>query len=645
MKWIVRLIGAVVLIAVVAVVGLLMLPADRIAGIAADQLRRATGRDVTITGDVGLTVWPVLGARVGGLEVGNADWAKDGAMLSTSNAAIGVDAAALLGGEIRITNIEADSPVIRLESRADGRASWQFTDASGEAQIETETAPGRSPQAISIQKLRVTNATLIYDAEGADLVRYDGVDLSLDWPDRDGSAEINATLRPAGAPVQVYALIQQFADFLAGEMRPVGVRITNGGGAVSIDGSASLEGAVSGQLVADITATSVFLTQLGLPAVDLPEGLGRTAIVRADMTLTPGRQLGLRRLFADLGGNTLQGQMDVALNGVPQVRAALDAGALDLSALSGSEGEGGSSSNSGGAGSGWSKAAIDASGLASFNGVIDLAASSIDLGTLRLGATRARLTNDRSRMVFGLQDVAAYGGKITGEFVMNNRNGLSVGGKLNAAGVEMKPLLSDLMEITRFSGTGNARLSFLGVGGNVDSIMRSLKGDGGVSVGRGSIEGIDLDNLLGNFDVKGGTTVFDRLEATYTIAGGVMRNGDLLMSLPNFAASGSGQVDLGGQAIDYTVVPKSLKGNAGRGIAVPVRIVGPWAGPKISVDAKAAIDLNLAEEKKQVEERVKQQVQQKLEEELGVQQGQSVEDAVKDQVEDKLKRELLKLFD
>jgi len=76
------------------------------------------GREVTITGDVGLTFWPVLGVTAGGLEVATQIGPKDGAMLSwRPNAGDGVDAMALLRGEIKITNIEAQSPTIRLEQR------------------------------------------------------------------------------------------------------------------------------------------------------------------------------------------------------------------------------------------------------------------------------------------------------------------------------------------------------------------------------------------------------------------------------------------------------------------------------------------------------------------------------------------------
>jgi AsmA protein len=653
MRWLIkRIFMVLVLILVVAGFSLFMLPADRIAKIAADQLRKVTGRDVTISGDVSMTFWPVLGVSAGNLEVGNADWAKDGAMLSTQNAAIGLDASALLRGEIRITNIEAQSPTIRLESRKDGRASWQFSD--GSAQIQTETTPGTPAQPITIQKLVITDATLIYEAEGSDLVSYSGVDLALDWPERLGAAEIAAVLRPAGQKVTVDATIGGFASFLAGDVQPVEARVRAGGGDVTLSGRGSLQGAVAGNVRLNAGDTGAFFAALGMPGVVLPKGLGQSMDVAMALTLTPDRRLALRDVVADLGGNTLRGGADITLNGTPQINAQLNAGALDLRSLTGAQ----ETSSAGAAGGGWPTDAIDASGLAAFNGAISLRADSIDLGALSLGATRTLLSNDRSRMVFELREVNAYGGQMTGEFVMNNRNGLSVGGNLRGAGVEMQTLLTDLAGLTRFRGQGNAEVSFLGVGQNVDQIIRSLKGTGAISVGRGAIEGIDLDALLGSFDVSGGTTVFDSLTAGFTMEGGVLRNSDLLMLLPYFETSGAGEVNLGAQTLDYKVTPKALRVNGERGLAVPVRIYGPWADPKIRPDLSAALDLNFAAEKERaeqklreeqdrVEQRAKDKVAEKLQEELGVVrgEGQSVEEAVKDGLEDKLKKELFKIFD
>ncbi len=652
MKLIGRIIGALLLIAVVAVVSLLFLPADRIARLAAEQIKAQTGRDVSITGDVSMTLWPVLGVSAGEIEVGNADWARQGSMLTARNAAIGIDAMALLSGEIKITNIEAASPTIRLESRKDGRASWVFTDASGEAAIETETAPDREAQAFSLQKLTVTDATLIYDAEGSDLVSYSGVDLALDWPERLGAADIQATLRPAGADVDVVATINSFAGFIAGDVQPVVARIKTSGGSLALNGRASTAGDVAGRLGLKLSDTDAFLRALGLDGADLPRGLGRSVDMDADLTLTSDRRLSLRGMQADLDGNTITGAADVSLNGTPQFNAQISAGALDLKGAT--QGDNSSVSSAGSVGTGWPKDRIDASGLAAFNGEIALTASSIDLGSFQLGKTRALIKNDRSRMVFEMREVQAYDGTVSGEFVMNNRGGLSVGGKIFAKSVSVQKVLRDAMDVERLTGSGDAEISFLGSGSNVDAIMRSLSGNGALRLGQGTIQGLDLNTLMGSGNGSGGTTVFDSLGATFTINAGNLRNDDLLFVLPNYEARGKGRVGMGAQEIDYLFTPAALRANSGKGIAIPVSIKGPWSNPRIQPDLEAAINLNLAEEKaklkekaKALEDDTKARAQEKLEKELGVstEDGQSVEDAVKKKLEDKLKGELFKLFD
>ncbi|MEP1199333.1 AsmA family protein [Tateyamaria sp.] len=646
MKWIARLIGFFVVLVLVAGVSLLFLPADRIARLATDQMRNATGRDVRITGDVSMTLWPVLGVSVGGLEVDNADWSEQGPMLTAENAAIGVDVMALLNREIRITNIEATRPTIRLESRADGRASWVFTDASGAAQIETEVATAtRTPQAVWIENLSVSDATLIYDAEGFDLVSFANVDLTLTWPERLGAAELAATLSPTWADVDVRATIGGFAGFITGQVQPVTATVTAGGGSLALVGRGSTAGDVAGHLTLDMPNTDDFLTALGLPAPGLPAGLGQSVDLRADLTLTSDRRLSLRDVIADLGANAVAGAADISLNGTPEVNAQLSAGALDLSVATdaGGASSGGSAAP---AGSGWPTDVIDASGLAGFNGQIALSADSIDLGQFKLGQTRALVRNDNNRMVFELREVAAYAGALTGEFVMNNRSGLSVGGKLLASGIDMQAVLRDAAQIERLTGAADAEMSFLGSGQTVDAIMKSLSGNGSIQFGQGTIIGIDLDRLMRSGAAGAGTTVFDSLGASWTIDGGVMRNEDLLLSLSNYEARGKGQIGLGEQTIDYIFTPVALRANEGNGIAIPVRMVGPWADISIRPDFEAAIDLNFSAEKERLEQQAEDAVRSKVADELNVtDEGQDLEDAAKQKLEDELKKGMLKLFD
>lgn len=647
MKWLTRLIGFVVVLVLVAGGSLFFLPADRIARLAADQIRNATGRDVSINGDVSMTLWPVLGVSVGGLEVGNAEWSEQGPMLTAENAAIGVDAMALLRREIRITNIEATRPTIRLESRKDGRASWVFTDASGDAQIETEVAPAtRTPQAVWIEKLSITDATLVYDAEGADLVSYSGVDLNLDWPERLGKADIAATLRPAGSDVDVRASIGSFAGFITGQVQPVDVTVSAAQGTLGLNGRASTAGDVAGRLTLDMPNTDAFMAALALARPGLPAGLGQSVDLGADLTLTADRRLSLRDLRVDLGGNSLTGAADISLNGKPTVNAQLNAGALDLRSALGDESGGGGDGAAPAAGSGWPTDRIDAGGLAAFDGEVALTASSIDLGRFKLGQTRTLLRNKNSRMVYELREVAAYGGTVTGQFVMNNRSGLSVGGNINASTIDMQAVLNDAAGLDRLTGSANAEMDFLGSGASVDAIMKSLSGTGAIRFGKGTIIGIDLDRLMRSGQVGGGTTVFDSLGATWAINAGVMRNEDLLLTLANYEARGAGQVGLGAQTIDYIFTPVALRANSGNGIAIPVHMTGPWSNIAIRPDVEAAIDLNLGAKLDAEKARARDAVRGKVAEELGVTDtGQDLEGAAKQKLEDEVRKGLFKLFD
>jgi len=113
--------------AVLVVGAVLLLPQDRLARIAADQIEAATGRAVTISGQPRVSLWPVLGVATGPMALANAPWAADsGPLLQADSLKISVDVAGLLQGAVRITGFEAVNPVIRLQRTADGRENWRL---------------------------------------------------------------------------------------------------------------------------------------------------------------------------------------------------------------------------------------------------------------------------------------------------------------------------------------------------------------------------------------------------------------------------------------------------------------------------------------------------------------------------------------
>ena len=665
MRWVIRLVALVVVLAVVAIASFFLLPSDRIARIAADQITSATGRQVTMSGDTTISFYPVLGVSTGAVTVANADWSTSGPMLTAESLKIGVEPTALFGGDIRITGLEAVKPEILLERATDGRVNWELG-------VEGVAASGQAPEgqvarserlSLTLDRALITKAALSY-VDHATSERFDLRDMSLDlrWPDYDGAATFEASGNLAGQPVNVAGQLEKVGNFIDGGVSDLQAKVVASGGVVSFDGQAGAQPQVGGRLTADLDNTAAFLAAFGVSGVDIPQGLGRAVSLSSDLTLTPDMRLSLRDTTLGLDQNRLTGAADIHLGGAkPQVNAQLNADALDFSALAASSSGGADSGGTGGGAvpaGGWPTTPIDASALALADAEVALVASSVDLGDFKLGKTRSLITLDRSRAVFELRELRAYSGLITGQFVMNNRSGLSVGGQMTAADIDLKSFLTDAVDISRFATTGDAEVSFLGVGQSLHAIMNSLKGDGSIKTGRGVISGIDLDRLMRSGDFGDGTTVFDSLSASFTMQQGNLFNSDLLLGLPLARARGEGRIGLGARDIDYLFTPTLLEGENRKGLAIPVRVRGPWSNPKITPDLEKALDLNLKAEKEKLEQKVREErkkleaqaeeeVNKAIEKELGVtvQEGQSLEDAFKKKLEDEAAKGLLKLFE
>jgi AsmA protein len=280
---------------------------------------------------------------------------------------------------------------------------------------------------------------------------------------------------------------------------------------------------------------------------------------------------------------------------------------------------------------------------------VTLAANSIDLGLAKLNRTGLRLSLDRARMVIEAQELQAYGGNIAGNFVVNGRGGLSVGGDLQLSGIAMQPLLQDVAAFDRLIGTGDISVKFLGVGNRISDIMNTLSGSGTLRFGKGELRGLDLVGMLRSLDVgyvgEGQKTIFNAITGSFTMQDGVLRNDDLNFSAPYVTATGSGRVGIGARDLDYRLVATALAQADGTGgVTVPLLISGPWAQPKFRLDMKALLDQNLADEKARLKEKAQAEevrAKAKLEKELGIQreEGESLEDAAKRRAQEALEAE------
>ncbi len=639
MKVIGGLLAAVVVLVIGAVVLVLALPGEKIAKLAADQIKAQTGRALTLEGGVGFSWYPILGVSTGKLSFANADWSDAGPMFSAQKAVIGVELVPALRGDLRIKKIELVAPVVILERAADGQVNWDLFLASTQPSTTTNAPAGGADQAsaltgFSLAQFSMRDAAVRYvDHAAGTRFEMANIDADMAWPDVGQAAQIAVTVRPAQQAVTADIEVADLTALLAGGISDVALKLQAAKGQVSFEGRAGMAPEVAGKLVVDLPDAAAFSAALGVPG-----GVAGPVKATGDVTFTKEQLLSLRGGSVAALGNVLSVQADVALGGErPKVTAQITTDHLKLETAAAETAGGGESTP---VTAGWSKAAIDASALDLVDGSISFAAGAMDLGHLSVGRTRATIEIDRARAVATLQEMAAYEGMVQGTLVANNRGGLSVRGDLTVAHIALQPFLTATAGLRRFTGVADMHAQFLSSGNSVHALMNAVSGTGALSVGRGTIEGMDLDKLLRG-GATGGTTVFNNMNASWTIQSGVLSNDDLLMELSRLVATGAGTVGLGAQTIDYVFSPQ-VRGADGPAVIVPVKITGPWADPKIAPDLDQLLKLNLEKERKQLESEAVKAV----EKELGLEkeEGQSTEDALKEKLEKEATKGLLKLL-
>ncbi len=690
MRYMWRGLAGILVLVVIVMAVVLMIPAERIARLAAEQFEKTTGRAMRIEGEVSPRFWPVLGVKTGPVTIANADWSLgEGPLFAADSVTIEVNASALLGGEVRILGISSERPRILLERSKDGQANWDFSAANpgsapeGATETAAETASGTAPPAatatesasgatsgFTLEHGLIKGGTFRYLDHGSGRdVTFDNVDATLAIPDFTGPFTLSASASVSGQPVSLALEGGIFQAFAEGRVTPLKLDLSAGAARIGFDGRGSWNPmAAEGTLSADLSDLKSLAAAAGAGAPELPEGLGARKLALNSPVVLDSKGIYLRGARIEADNNTILGDLDLTQGEArPKLSGNLRATALDLRGLSGESAGSGDSIGGGAAGGmqapGWPKDVIDVSGLGLSDASLSLAAGSVDLGLVKFGETQLLLSIDRARAVFDLRQMAAYGGSVSGEFVVNGRGGLSVGGNLALAGIDAMPLMQDIAGWDRLITKASLNLKFLGVGNSIDEIMQGLKGDGSLTLGKGEIRGLDIAGMLRTLDTshigEGQKTIFDGIAGTFTIDGGNLSNTDLRLVAPYLTATGSGRIGLGRRDLDYRIRPVAFPGeDSTGGVLVPLRITGSWASPtyrldlesiareKMEAEAKAAEE-RLKREAKEAEARAKAELEAKLKSELGVEAGagESLEDAAKRRAREAVSQEAGRLLD
>ncbi len=250
---------------------------------------------------------------------------------------------------------------------------------------------------------------------------------------------------------------------------------------------------------------------------------------------------------------------------------------------------------------------IDLSALRAINADGELRIGWLNLANVKSTNVRIKLKADDGVAQLAPFSANLYEGAMNGSLQVDARATPQIAFKQNMTGIAIGPLLVDAINNDMLSGKGNLNLDVKTSGATVNTLKKSLNGTAGLNLADGAVKGIDiagtirgykdkLSSLKGQASVEGDKTQktdFSEMSATFNIRNGVAHNDDLNMKAPLFRITGSGDIDIGNETIDYLAKPtvvKSLAGQGGAGldelsgVTIPVKLTGTFAKPKYALD-------------------------------------------------------------
>ena len=240
MRWIVRICIALIGFVVVAVALLFMLPTDKIGELASDQLKKQTGRTLTLAGDFSPTLYPTLGVKTGRITISNADWATEPVMISADGAAVGVNLMALIGGTVEIEKLELTSPIVHLEKAKDGRVNWDLSSGSGTASNSTASS-GTSSSQPTLELGSITNGQVIFvDRATGSTANVTAITGTVSLPKGKPAAFVDISASVDGMKGAVKGTIADLQSFIAQTPSSIDGSLTVGDASVALTGTIGL---------------------------------------------------------------------------------------------------------------------------------------------------------------------------------------------------------------------------------------------------------------------------------------------------------------------------------------------------------------------------------------------------------------------
>jgi AsmA protein len=566
-----------------------------------------TGRELTIEGDLSLSVFPWIAVEIGKTSLGNADGFGNEPFLAFDQARLSVKLMPLLfRQEVKIGTASLDALQVNLQVADDGTTNWDDLAAAGEDAEAEDPSDDSSVDttALDIADIRISNAKITYaDAQAG--VTYSITGLSM------SSGRI-----AAGTPFDIDAEFNfdVTPGLLGGQLSISGtVLMSEVGGRISVDGlnvSGNLRGIApeptdfnfdSRAMSIDTAAQTVSLGEMDLAILGLsmtanvepfsyavsprpranlrvheysikelmqtlgdevPETIDPNALQRvsfvADLTVGD-TALSMTNMTMQLDDTTMQGNLSVPTtpNGIMRFELVADSIILD----------------------GYMAPATDEVAVETEEAAIEIPVDMIRAmnasGSFKLErAILSGMTFENLEVFLNIADdklrlhpisAELFDGAYKGDVRIDaSTNTPSLSVNENIVDVQLTPLVEAMFGVANVTGTVNGTFALAGRGSDMDAIRQDLDGNISFELKDGAWEGTDVWYQLRRARATlrqepapepklPARTEFSQVSTSGDVVDGIMQSDDLVADLPFMRVTGSGIVNFVSRDVDYSL--------------------------------------------------------------------------------------------
>jgi AsmA protein len=615
--------GIVALLGVALIVVWLTVNPNNYKGRIAAAVKESTGRELKLSGDIKLSVFPWVALELGPASLGNPPGFGDEPFLSLAHASVRVKLLPLLRKRLEVGRIEIDGLDLRLRKNAEGKGNWQGAESNPAAKADVDHTADE-PEWRLLANIRVQKGRASYEGAGIENLNLETgsfsgqrIPASLSFDARTASGEqlslkakfdlgldvaqqlsinalnVNGTRtvareRPVewglSAPTITLNLSRQTLSVPAFSLAYSSARLTG-----SAQGTQILDDlSVAGSLTLGPAVPRELAPRLGVALPPMRDAKVMTQLSASTDFSYGAKALDLSHVQVHLDDTQLQGNVKLLREG-NALRFDLAVDQIDLDRYRAPEAPAAPASHAAEKPD-KNDTPLDASGI------LTVKAAQV----ARLNLTNVRVTLAAKDNVMRLFPIEAQldGGRYSGDITLDSRSALpTLSLDEHLSGVDMARLLANTAQKGRLSGRANVNLKAMARGETTDSMLKTLNGHLDANLSDGALEGIDVgyeinlaQALINRSPTPAGPstgkTPFQAFKMSAQITNGIADTRDLTITSQALKVAGQGSANLSSKAIDFKLLTSVTTAPA-RNTDIPLKVTGSYTDPTVRPDIEA----------------------------------------------------------